>query len=451
MWRLVAVACAVAAAGTATSDRVIDLPSYGPVKGLQYAGLVEVNKTYDKHLFYWFVEAAAGNVPGETPLLIWMNGGPGASSITGLLTENIGPITLQMHGKSITLKDNPYTWSGNHHIIIIDNPVGAGFSYTKKGGWVTSEEEMRREFYSGLAGFLRLHPEYSTNPVWVTGESYAGKYVPNVAYEIHRHGELDLRGVIIGNGMISPRIQYAAIADYAFNQGVIDEHAYRLAKELFSACVQMIELGKNMEAKVFCENTVYWLYGDNETGAGQFYYDLGLADGQFFDDLTAAMSQWLNSDATRAALHVGNHTWVQADETGPVADSLINDFVNDKSLEVLKELLDANKYKIVSYNGVRDGSLCNHVGNGRSLDAIPWEGQLRFREAANRPFRVAGAVAGYVRSFGRLSYFTLLRTGHLVPIVVPEVALALIDSVVSGEAGPPLTLTENEGAAAILV
>ena len=36
------------------------------------------------------------------------------------------------------------------------------------------------------------------NPLWVTGESYGGKYVPNVAYEIQLRKELNLKGVIIG-------------------------------------------------------------------------------------------------------------------------------------------------------------------------------------------------------------------------------------------------------------
>jgi len=332
-------------------------------------------------------------------------------------------------GKAV-LKHNAYTWTAKYHVIAIDNPVGAGFSYTQDGGHVTSEEEMRKEYYNGLSAFLDLHPEYRQNPIWVCGESYGGKYVPNVALEIHQRGKLNLKGVIIGNGMYKPLVQYPVIPDYAFDQGILDEHSYRLAKEKIGKCVQMIELGQNAEAKVFCEATVDWIYGANETGAGQFYYDLGMPDGKFFDDLTVAMGTWLNSAATRKALHVGEHMWVQHDETGPVASALIDDFVTDQSLKVLGSLLEAKQYRIVNYNGVRDGSLCNHVGNLKSLNDIPWSGQLQWREAFNRPFVVNGTVAGFVRQYERLSYYTLLRTGHLVPTVVPKVGLALIEGIV---------------------
>jgi len=303
-------------------------------------------------------------------------------------------------------------------------------SYTNKGGWVRTEEEMRREFYAGLMGFLDIHPQYRKNPFWVCGESYGGKYVPNVAFEIHQRSELDLQGVIIGNGMYKPLVQYPTIPEYAFNQGILDEHSYSLAQEKTSDCLQMIKLGQYAEAKVFCEAVVDWIYNTNETGAGQFYYDLGMADGKFFDDLTDAMGNWLNSKATREALHIGDHTWVQADEKGPVADALIADFVTDQSLHVLADLLETNKYRVVNYNGVRDGSLCNHVGNLKALNEIPWSGQLRWRETYNKPFYVSGNVAGFKREFGRLAYYTLLRTGHLVPIVVPEVGLALIEGII---------------------
>merc|ERR1712224_984525 len=141
-------------------------------------------------------------------------------------------------------------------------------------------EEMRQEYYAGLSAFLELHPEYRSNPIWVCGESYGGKYVPNVAWEIHQRGELNLQGVIIGNGMYTGAVQYPTIPQYAYDQGILDEHGYRLATEKIGKCLEMIHGGSYAGAKVFCEATVDWIYGSNETGAGQFYYDLGMADGK---------------------------------------------------------------------------------------------------------------------------------------------------------------------------
>ena len=62
---------------------------------------------------------------------------------------------------------------------MIDNPVGSGYSYTSDESYVTSEEEMRTQFVYALRQFFAMHKEFSKNPLWVTGESYAARYVPN--------------------------------------------------------------------------------------------------------------------------------------------------------------------------------------------------------------------------------------------------------------------------------
>eukprot|EP00439_Symbiodinium_sp_Y106_P050860 s404_g6.t1 len=49
-------------------------------------------------------------------------------------------------------------------------------------------------------------------------------YVPNVAYEIHIRGEFPLKGIIIGNGVYSGLIQNPTVPEFAYNQGLIDEH-----------------------------------------------------------------------------------------------------------------------------------------------------------------------------------------------------------------------------------
>mmetsp|Transcript_71885 Transcript_71885/g.158986 ORF Transcript_71885/g.158986 Transcript_71885/m.158986 type:complete len:451 (+) Transcript_71885:65-1417(+) len=424
---LLAATCMVAATAT-TPDAVTSLPGFGTLRDRVFAGFVEVNATYDKNLFYWFVEAASGSEPRVTPTLIWMNGGPGASSLMGLLTENIGPLTLDLDG---SLKENPHAWSRLYNILAFDNPVGSGYSYTRKGGYVTNEEEMRHDYYAGLTAFFELHPEYRHNPLWVTGESYGGKYVPNVAYEIHLRGELQLKGVIIGNGVYDGRIQYPTIPQFAYMQGLIDQQMLGHFQEKFHHCVELIDGQALAEAERFCEDTVRSLYASNESAGGIFYYDVGMADGNFLDDLTAAMGRFLNNPSTRAALHVGNHTWGQADESGPVSDALVKDFVTSQGLSILSSLIDAGKgYRVVTYNGVRDGSVCNHVGNALAMDQMKWSGQAAFREVQTKPWRLDGKLVGYEKSYGALTYHTILRTGHLVPTVVPEVALGMLRQVV---------------------
>lgn len=406
---------------------MVALPNVTKLRNKHFAGFAEVNATEERQLFYWFVEAANGNKPGVTPNVIWMNGGPGASSITGLLVENIGPLTMDQSDG--LLKENPHAWSNDYNVMVIDNPVGSGFSYTGKKSYVTSEKEMREDFYTALKVFFKKHPEYMRNPLWVTGESYGGKYVPNVAYEIQLRGELPLKGVIIGNGVYSGKIQAPTVPDFAYASGVIDERGYEAAKTKFQHCVQLIEEGSLKEAEEFCEDSVRWLYASNKSAGGVFYYDLGLPDASFLDRITDQLSKYLNSAPTREALHVGLRTWRQSDETGPVADALLADFETEQGMRVIEALLEKG-YQVVSYNGVRDGSVCNHLGNLLSLKALQWPGRSAFADAATEPWRPLGQLAGYKRSAHPLSYYTVLYTGHLVPMIVPDVARALIGEIV---------------------
>merc|ERR1719461_576548 len=107
-------------------DLVLDLPEAPGPTGTMFSGHLPVWPECDAFLFYWFTEKVGGSVPGETPTLIWLNGGPGASSMTGFLIENIGPYTLD--GETLTI--NKYAWTDKYNLLIIDNPVGTGFSNT---------------------------------------------------------------------------------------------------------------------------------------------------------------------------------------------------------------------------------------------------------------------------------------------------------------------------------
>lgn len=404
-------------------DLVASLPTYGHLRTKQYSGLLNATAAGANQLFYWFAECDCGSHDPDVPLLLWLNGGPGASSSTGLLIEKLGP---QMITQNATLIDNPNRITDRHHLLIVDNPVGSGYSSTKDGAYVRNEATVRVQFVQALRGFFSKHPEYGRNPFWVTGESYAGHYVPNIAWEIAINAtEIPLKGVLIGNGMYNMKLQYPTLAAIAMAAGVIDQSVGEELEKRQASCLSMISR-EPATAGDFCENvTVRWLYSETGPAGKLFYYDVGLSDGSFFDTLTATLGAYLNRQDVKAALHVGDGAkWTQSDETGPVADALLPDWTVDS--DVVVEKLLALQLKVRMYNGVRDLSSCNHLGNQAVLNQLQWAGAGKYAQAPTLPWPSPSNVEGYMRDGGLLKYATVLRTGHLVPTVVPGVFKTLL-------------------------
>ncbi|GMJ06724.1 hypothetical protein HRI_004341600 [Hibiscus trionum] len=107
------------------ADRVVELPGQPPVEFKQYAGYVTVNESHGRALFYWFFEAT--DKPEIHPILLWLNGGPGCSSVASQ-AEELGPFFPQKDGKSLKL--NPHGWNKAANLLFVEAPVGVGFSYT---------------------------------------------------------------------------------------------------------------------------------------------------------------------------------------------------------------------------------------------------------------------------------------------------------------------------------
>ncbi|KAL8665559.1 MAG: hypothetical protein Q9168_007671, partial [Polycauliona sp. 1 TL-2023] len=185
--------------------------------GESYAGLLPISDSPDesRQLFFWYsalssdfadmsAYASARFFPSANPeasdeLTIWFNGGPGCSSLSGLLNEN-GP--FQWQPGTFTPVENPYTWVNLTNMLWVEQPVGVG--YTQGVPNITNEIELSQEF----AGFYKQFATtfaLENRKVYLTGESYAGYYVPYIADEFIKQNDdvyFNLAGVAINDPIL---------------------------------------------------------------------------------------------------------------------------------------------------------------------------------------------------------------------------------------------------------
>lgn len=200
----------------AQAAAVVNLSDFPNIRS--YSGFLTVDKYFDSNLFFWFFPAAFNY--SEAPVILWLQGGPGASSLFGLFAEN-GPFKVE--NSKLAVREE--SWTNTHSVLYIDNPVGTGFSFTK-GGYAQNETKVGEHLYQALEQFFVLFPELQKNDFFVTGESYAGKYVPAVSHLIHQHNQkrqfkINLKGLAIGNGFCDPEHQLR-YGDYLYQLGLID-------------------------------------------------------------------------------------------------------------------------------------------------------------------------------------------------------------------------------------
>ncbi|KAI9833965.1 MAG: hypothetical protein M1826_005870 [Phylliscum demangeonii] len=421
----------------------------------QYSGYLDDEKE-DKHLFYWFFESR--NKPATDPVVLWLNGGPGCSSLTGLFME-LGPSSITKEGE---VKYNPYSWNANASVIFLDQPVNVGFSYGSSS--VSNTAAAGKDVYALMTLFFKQFPQYAHLDFHLAGESYGGHYVPIFAAEIlaHKKRNINLKSVLIGNGLTDGLVQTQYYRPMACGDGgwpaVLDEgecqsmdNALPRCQSLIQSCYDSESVWSCVPAALYCNNALLGPY----QRTGQNVYDVrGKCEdsGNLCYSELGYISQFLNRKDVQRELGV------EAVDAYESCNFDINRnflFQGDWMLpiqRVVPSLLE--EIPVLIYAGDAD-FICNWLGNLAWAEALPWPGQAEYNatplsnltlsqsyafpsRSTQRPtragqLRAKGEVVGEVKSSGNFTYVRLHDGGHMIPFDQPEASLDMLNRWLQGE------------------
>jgi len=457
------------------SDRITSLPGYvGTLPTTHYSGLIPVGKLSGVagHLHYWFIESE-GN-PSTDPVVLWLNGGPGSSSLIGLLTEN-GQIMTNDESLTNPIDGvpqvfyNKYGWTTKANMLYLESPKGVGFSYCDNARLptqcVNTDESTAQDAYEFLVNWYAAFPEYSSNKFYITGESYAGIYIPMMMDQIAQNplkANINLVGAAIGNGcwgnsvgtcaFTSPEAQRIS-ADFYYGHGM---YSQTLRSEIYASCGDFStlspacvkSLGKmNSEMGNFNIYNIYDECGSDQRRAlrgssmplGQIYqhldektvlvtprqsFKISAGYSEALNDYQCgaetAMDAWLAEPSVIAALHVkANTVGMQYTKTAADVRPLYSSLINT--------------YQMLIYSGDTDGCV-PFVGSEywtRNLnftlvkDWHQWLGQPDDVHSVHK--------AGYAVTYDKFQFITINGAGHMVPQYQPGFALTMFEKFLANE------------------
>ncbi|CAL5085162.1 unnamed protein product [Urochloa decumbens] len=437
--------------GRKEDDRVDRLP--GQPEGLdfaQYAGYVTVDAAAGRALFYYLAEAA-GSPSSAAPLVLWLNGGPGCSSLGYGAMEELGPFRVKSDGR--TLYRNPYAWNAAPaNVLFLESPAGVGFSYsnTTADYGRSGDNKTADDALLFLLGWMDKFPEYKGREFYLAGESYAGHYVPQLAHAILRHAAaakgsspINLKGIMIGNAVINDGTDTKGMYDFFWTHALIsDEAAEGISRYCGNFSVGAADSDKcdaaTSEADEALQDIdIYNIYAPNCQNAGLVAPPITPSI-QSFDPCTDNyVEAYLNNPDVQRALHANvtrlDHPWSACSE-------VLTRWTDSATtvLPIIQELLK-NDIRVWVYSGDTDGRV--PVTSSRySVNQLQLPVTAKWRPWFSGT-QGAGEVGGYVVQYkgkekGSLSLATVRGAGHEVPSYQPKRALVLVQTFLAGKTLP---------------
>ncbi|KAL1225066.1 Serine carboxypeptidase-like 42 [Cardamine amara subsp. amara] len=207
-------------------DMVVKLPGQPKVGFRQYAGYIDVDRKVGRSLFYYYVEA--DKQPDTKPLTVWLNGGPGCSSIGGGAFTELGPFYPTGDGRGLRI--NSMSWNKASNLLFVESPAGVGWSYSNRSSdYNTGDKSTANDMLVFLLRWFNKFPELKSRDLFLTGESYAGHYIPQLAdailgYNSRSSGfKFNIKGIAIGNPLLKLDRDIPGVYEFFWSHGMISD------------------------------------------------------------------------------------------------------------------------------------------------------------------------------------------------------------------------------------
>ncbi|KAL2334301.1 hypothetical protein Fmac_015514 [Flemingia macrophylla] len=428
-------------------DRVTKLPGQPDnVKFAQYSGYVTVNEQAGRALFYWLIETPASDEPSSKPLVLWLNGGPGCSSIAYGAAEEIGPFRISPDGNSLYL--NPYAWNNLANLLFLESPAGVGFSYSNRTSdlYTAGDQRTAEDAYTFLVNWFERFPQYKHRDFYIAGESYAGHYVPQLAQIVNRKNkgikdpDINLKGFLVGNAVTDDYHDYIGTFEYWWVHGLISDATYRMlgiacdfgsSQHPSDQCLQVLKLAIVEQGSI----DPYSIYTQTCKDTASLKRNLGGRSAwisRAYDPCTERYSDlYFNHPEVQKALHANvtgiSYSWKTCSDIVGVGDYWADSPLS--MLPIYQELIEAG-LRIWVFSGDTD-SVVPVTATRYSIDALNLPTIISWY-----PWQDNGEVGGWSQVYEGLTLVTVRGAGHEVPLHRPRQALTLFRSFLENEYMP---------------
>ena len=492
-------------------DLVESLPGYGAPPSTMYSGFLNASAADPVaavQLHYIFTQTTRSDIKAtEAPVVLWLNGGPGSSSILGLM-EEWGPLILNATGG---LSPNPYAWTNLANVVLLESPSGVGYSYcatSSTSGCVNSDVSTARAARVAMQEFFKEFSEFADSEFYITGESYAGVYVPTLVKEILDNApEINIKGMAVGDPCTDNQAQKDSMDMiwYGHKNGFVAEATFDL---LWNKCgarhpvkLMMGELARTTTTPVLKSMTMKATSKEcivaqrkyltsTSKGFSQVWLNDYINNLDLFSpsavvsfnqpgSLNYQLATWMMRDDVKKALHVEDSPNKQWPGPGPKWQYIQqwdacnpNPQFNQSMVDFYKNIaprLEARGGRTIVFNGDTDPCV-SYEGTRAALATVfpeipggayrPWfynQAKATTEFLASKPLlfgpnlalvdagaQLGGMVVNYEHN---LRFVTVHGSGHMVPQFRPQSALRLLSTLLSGGKFAELIPTDDQLAA----